>query len=118
MDAEHDRGRQSGARRAHPGSQPVRERERRRVQGQHRETHHDDRVGALAGDEERRRHEDVEQRRVVVEEVAVGQEPLHPSPDYVEVLRFVRVDPVAERRDDLEDHGEAEERDDRRALPA
>jgi hypothetical protein len=46
--------------------------------------------------------EDVEERRVVVEEVAVGKEPRPPPPRDVEVLRLVGVEAVAEEGEGAE----------------
>jgi hypothetical protein len=51
----------------------------------------------------------VEERRVVVEEVAVGEKAGGPAPGDVEVLRLVGVEAVAEEGDGAEDGARGDE---------
>ena len=55
---------------------------------------------------------------MVVEDVAVGKQPLRPGPGHVQVLRLVRIDGVGRRvRDAQQDHP-AEQRHERQRLRA
>src|SRR5258707_1292890 len=70
---------------------------------------------ALADERQQRSGEHVEERRVVVEEVAVLQQSGGPSPRYVQVLRLVGIEAVVEEGDGAEDDGDGgKSRDDPR----
>ena len=68
--------------------------------GQHREAHHHERVGSLPHEPQERRAEQLKERHVIVEHVAIGEEPLRPGPDHVEVLRLVGVHMHPEHEDE------------------
>jgi hypothetical protein len=85
-----------GARGEEPTPEPVRAPQRERVERQHREPHERHDVGALAEHAHERRREQVEERHVVVEDVAVLDEAVRPSPGDVQVLRLVGIDAVVE----------------------
>ena len=70
-----------------------------RVERQHRRAHVEEDVVALAEGLQDRGGEDVEERRVVVEEVAVLHQPRGPTPGHVQVLRLVGVEAEAEVAD-------------------
>jgi len=85
---------------------------------QHREPHGVEQPGPLGGQREQRREQQVEERRVVVEEVAVLDQALRPAPRDVQVLRFVAVEAKGEDVDHPQGEIRRKERRERCALDA
>ena len=114
---------QHGAPRTHPRSEQPAADQGRQEQGcaplrKHEEAHPEDGRGPLAHREQHRGAEQVEERHVIVEDVAIRQQSVRPRPHHVEVLGLVGVDPKAPRHRDTQRESEHQERRQAHALEA
>ena len=114
---------QHGAPRTHPRSEQPAADQGRQEQGcaplrKHEEAHPEDGRGPLAHREQHRGAEQVEERHVIVEDVAIRQQSVRPRPHHVEVLGLVGVDPKAPRHQDTQRESEHQERRQAHALEA
>ncbi len=75
------------------------------VERHHRQPHRNQRVATLPDDAQQRREEDLEQRHVVVKEIAILQKTVCPAPNHVQMLWLVAVDAIVKYRDDANEDG-------------
>src|SRR5882762_6638353 len=75
---------------------------RHEIHGQEDETHPIKNGGSVADESKNRCEHDVKQRHVVIEDIAILNEPARPGPDHVHVLRLIAVEAVTQHVDGLE----------------
>ena len=80
----------------------VRTPERERRKRDHCQTHEEQNIRTFAESGEQRRAEQMEEGSVIVEDVTVRQQAVHPSPHDVQMLWFIRVDGIPEHMGDAQ----------------
>src|ERR1700740_227911 len=67
---------------------------RNKMRGQKHKSHPMKQIGSLSDERGDRAQQNMKERHVIVEDVAILHQSLSPTPNYMEVLRFVGIEPV------------------------